>query len=800
MPYEIIELNDDWRFTEGAPENSEAMDFDDSNWRMVDLPHDWSVEREFSPDAPAYCRGAWLPTGKGVYRKRLQPPDLPPNGRIFASFAGVYRNSEVFFNGHLVGGRPWGYMGFECDLTPFLDADGPNVLAVKVDNSLQPGARWYTGSGVYRGVRLVVRGGIHIPNWGVYVTTSEFSSDAVTMNIQTKLSNEFSKRVECVVSTTIIKPDGEEIDVGEKTHMIGAKLLISLNESIELTNPRRWDVDDPAVHLLRLQVRFEGRVVDVFETTFGVREMKYDARDGFFLNGRNLKIKGVCLHNDGGAIGAACFKRSYERQLKMLKEMGCNAVRTAHHPFDELFLDACDEIGMLVLAEAFDEWREPISVMPYSDGEPQRLNVHYYSDIFDEWAERDLRDMLLRDRNHPSVFMWCVGNEIPQMNKASGRGIAETLREIVHNHDKRPVTCSVVSSSFRDANMAVMDVAGYNYPSSELLDAQRAEFPDRLMICTEHYSAQTRLRRGDYLGKDEKPCLPYRHQGAVEFIMSHQKTLPGVKAWRSVAERPYVMGLFIWTGWDYLGEPTPYDWPAHGSFFGVVDLCGFPKDGYFHYKALWREEPFIHICSHWNWARGTVIEVSVVSNCDSATLYLDEQSLGEREIKDGLATWDVEFKPGELKALASKGGRPRAEHVIQTAEKPKRLRLIPYSNVIESGGADVAYVECEIIDSDDNLVPLACNSVYFRAEGAGRLLALDSGDQLNPESFQNQPRRRAHNGKCLAIFRSGRNPGQLRVTAQADGLESACAVIDVKSRRIVKNQPTAAGAPAWRAD
>lgn len=765
-------FNSSWRFQEGAAEQVEELGFDDSAWRVVDLPHDWSVEHGFSPDVPAFCRGAWLPAGVGSYRKRFRLPAGRADEQVSVLFDGVQRNATVFLNGHQVGFRPWGYIAFECDLTPFVDRQGENVLVVKVDNSRQPGTRWYAGSGIYRDVELHVRDAVHIPTWGVQVETAAVSEASATLLVKTELRNAAPRRTDFTLVSTILDADGGELARQEKTHVVGTGLLVRVEDKFELANPKLWGLGSPRLHTLRQELRRDGRSLGSVDTRFGVRSMKCDADTGFWLNGENLKLKGVCLHNDGGALGAACSKRTFERQLRTLKEMGCNAVRTAHHPFAASFLDACDELGMLVLAEAFDEWQAPISVMPFSDGEPQRLGVQYYAELFDQWSERDLADMVRRDRNHPAIFMWSVGNEIPQMRKASGQAIAERLRETIHNLDSRPVTCAVVAGEIPDANLKALDVPGYNYPSAEFLDTQRRKFPNVPSIVTEHYSAQPSVARGEYFPKGVEPKLPYRHPDAANFVRAH--TLErGAKAWEDVAARPSVMGSFIWTGWDYLGETTPYDWPAHTSFFGVVDIVGLPKDGYHYYRSRWRGEPLVQLRTHWNWPDGTMVAVKATSNCALVELFLNGRSLGVRAAKDGL-DWNVPFAPGELKAVADGG---LAACVVRTAGEPRQLRLSAFPASIMAGGGDMAYIRCELLDAAGTPATQADTIVNFEVEGPAILRALDNGDPFDITPFQGGRGRKAFHGGCVAMVAAGKEPGNILVKARAEGLPPATVAI-----------------------
>lgn len=774
-PVPSTSLSDGWRFTEGSPPDAEAPDFDDGGWETVRLPHDWSIAHPFCPDAPAYCRGAWLPAGQGGYRRRLCVPDAWQGKHISLHFDGAYRNAQVFCNGHRVGGRPWGYIAFECNLTPCLHPGGDNLIAVKLDNRAQPGSRWYTGCGLYRDVTLRVRDSIHIPTWGTAITTDDLSAALATIRVKTQWLNTTEQRAGVETRTLILDPDGEEVCRQEKTHVIGAGLRVGIEEAFVVDQPQCWDPDQPRLYTLRQSLMREGCEIDRVDTRFGIRTLRFDADTGFWINGRNLKLKGVCLHADGGALGAACGPDTFARQLRTLKTMGCNAVRTAHHPFSSAFLDACDALGMLVLAEAFDEWQVPITTAPFSDGEPQTLNVRYYADLFDRWAIRDLRDMVLRDRNHPSIFMWSIGNEVPQMHRPSGRAIAERLTETVQSLDDRPVTCAVVAGGVwrpvTDANIEALDVAGYNYPSIAFLDDQKLRHPRRPMIVTEHYSAQPRLAR-DERPPGGLPELPYRHPGALRAIRTHAEMKPGMEAWEAVAVRPFVMGLFIWTGWDYLGEITPYDWPAHYAFYGVIDGCGFPKDGYFYYRSRWRREPLVHICTHWNWTAGEQVRVRVISNCETVALWINDHCLGARHAVDGLV-WDAPFVPGVLKAVGTTNAGVPCEHVVRTAGAPARLRLNrePVPPTHPDPDRATVYIACDVVDAQDFPAPLADTEIRFETRGGVKLLALDNGNPFDTTPFQGGNTRRAFHGKCLAIVENARSAtGTL--TARADGLQS----------------------------
>ncbi len=767
-----VNFNCQWRFERPLSPEKLRFEHDDAPWRVLDLPHDWSIEERPTPDAPGYCRAAWLPNGTGVYRKCFRiPPEMADSHRIELEFDGVYKNSQVYVNGICAGGRPWGYIPFSCDITGLVNRDGENVVAVAVDNSAMPGTRWYSGTGIYRDVRLNFYAHAFFESGSVQVITHQNRH----IQISYRIKNDTPERRKYITVFRITAPDGTEAACIRTPHVIGAGLAAGLEEWHELDSPELWSPENPDLYMLTCELFAEDgtTLLDTFKTRFGIREMECTADRGLFINGEPVKIHGVCLHNDGGSLGAACGKETFLRQLKILKTMGCNAVRTAHHPFSPYFLDACDELGVLVLAESFDEWQEPIRVMPYSAGEPQFLAVHYYAEIFDEWWKRDLTDMVKRDRNHPAIFAWSVGNEIPQMYKFSGYDIAGKLVECVHNLDSRPVTCAAVVGKISPRNLALFDIAGFNYPEGGMLDEFHAQLPDLPVLITEHFSAQTRRPLGCYLPAGELPreIAENVHPGAANFVRGFEQMKPGTAAWQATAERPYVMGEFIWTGFDYLGEPTPYDYPARSAFFGVIDTTGTPKDGYWYYRSVWKPEPLVHIASHWDYPCGTETDLLVISNCDTVELDLNGRPLGVFTGKDNVFAARIPFEPGRLTARGIQNGICAAKHEIYTSGAPARLVLIPEKDTVQPGEA--AYFRCTLLDAANNPVRNSTGQVTFHVHGAGSLLALDSGMQISEEPYQNCSSVTLCCGSCLCIVRAARGQtGKIRVSAQLGALTS----------------------------
>ncbi|MBN1359978.1 MAG: DUF4982 domain-containing protein [Sedimentisphaerales bacterium] len=781
-----------WKFHLGDVEGAEAANLDDSAWRTLDVPHDWSIEGEFSREAPTGGGGGYLPTGIGWYRKHFRLPLLAEGQRAWIEFDGVYENSTVWVNGHLLGTRPFGYISFHYDVTKHL-VEGENVVAVRVDNSNQPNTRWYSGSGIYRHVRLVVLNPLHIGHWGQSVTTPEVSEDTAKAVIRTTVVNESAAPTRAGQwQFWIMDPNGVQVCGGAGTYDTiepGGSLEVE-GPPAEVHAPRLWSVETPQLYTLRTVVLNDGQPVDEITTTFGIRRIEYDVDRGFLLNGQPVKMNGVCLHHDGGCVGAAVPPRVWERRLETLKAMGCNAIRTAHNPPAPEFLDLCDRMGFLVMDEAFDEWR--IGKTRYG-----------YNRYFDEWAQRDLIAMLHRDRNHPSVVMWSVGNEIREQPRENGHEILRALVETCHREDPtRPVTlgCDNIAADGGSTTLAFLDgldIVGYNYVDRwherrELFySLDRHDHPDWRFVGTESVSVGG-IRGGYSLGNDPEAVQPNYN---TRMIRAEQ-------LWKFVATHDYVIGDFMWTGIDYLGEAW---WPGKHASSGVIDLCGFPKDGFYFYQSQWTTEPMVHVFPHWNWEgrEGQVIPVLAYSNCDAVELFLNGKSLGEKRLEfprqgtsggwnryarprvnattaDLHIAWDVPYEPGVLKAVGKRGRQVVCTEEIRTAGAPAAVRLSVDRETIAGDGRDVAHVKVEIVDADGLVVPTADNLVQFDVTGQGRLIGVDNSDPRDHDSFQ-APQRRAFNGLCLAIVQSNREPGEIRLSARSEGLEGASIEVAVRA-------------------
>jgi len=790
----------DWKFSKGDLEAAEAVDFDDSGWRKLDLPHDWTIEGPYDQSEPSGSRCGYLPHGIGWYRKSFRLDPECKGKKVTVQFDGVYMNSDVWINGKPLGRRPYGYIGFQYDLTPYLNVDGENVLAVRVDNSLQPSSRWYTGSGIYRHVWLTVTDRLHVGHDGTYITTPEVSKDQAKVSIETRIVNDddASKRVALV--NTIVRSDGESVDSAKSEFEIEGGESFTCPQSLEIPNPKLWSTESPALYTMRTEVLLGDQVVDLYETTFGVRTIRFDSNKGFFLNGESVILKGVCNHHDLGPLGAAFWDEALERRLVMLKEMGCNSIRTAHNPSSPQLLDICDRLGLLVINETFDEWREGWGFENgmLVCGEGQRGKAKYgYHLYFDEWAEKDLNDHMLRDRNHPCIIMWSVGNEVPE---AQAHGDLETLKilvDICHKIDPtRPVTvgCNQMKGVNETGFAELLDTVGYNGGGGSCFQyaEDHERFPNRVFYASE--VPHTYQTRGEYrthsryrLPEHQPPNLTEEEVfPETEFKYDSSYDNAGVRicardSWRLTRDLPYVAGEYRWTGFDYLGESG--GWPRVIGNFGIIDICNFPKDTYYFCQSQWTDRPMVHLLPHWNWPgkKGTVIPVWCYTNCDEVELFLNGKSLGVKTFtpeSDMHLSWDVPYQPGELKAVAKKDGEVICSAVTRTAGPAAKIELSADRCELAAGQRKLSYVTIKLLDKDGNFQPKADSQITLELEGPARLMAVGNGDPMSHQSYQ-EPTIKAFNGLCLAIIGSTGEPGEITVTAKSEGLEAAVVKIQV---------------------
>jgi beta-galactosidase len=778
-PGKRVIFNQDWRFQLGDVTSGQDMDLNDSQWRQLDLPHDWSIEGEFSEKAPAGTGGGALPGGIGWYRKNFHIPLTAKGKQIFIEFDGVYRNSEVWINGHYLGKRPYGYISFQYDLTPHLIyGSNKNLIAVKADNSQQPNSRWYSGSGIYRNVWLTTLDPVHIEHWGTYWTTPEVNSQSATVVIKTKVNNSSQNKAQVNLTTIIQDASGRVVARGIEKGA-NAEAHVEVSQTFKVSSPSLWSDERPYLYKIVSQLEQGGRIVDRYETPLGIRTFRFDINKGFFLNDKPVKIRGVCNHHDLGSLGAAVNTRAIERQLEMLKEMGVNGIRTSHNPPAPELLELTDKMGFIVMDEAFDVWKI------------KKTNFDYHLD-WDEWHKRDLEDMVLRDRNHPSIIMWSIGNEVMEQwnQNPEGGTISRELVAIVRNLDKtRPITSATngVDTNNKVITDGGLDIVGTNYHHGKIPELQKM-FPGRVILGAETTSAvQSRSsyimpsdeirrwpRKWDEVLKEGTPdftCSAYDNSSAP-WGSTHEET------WKIVKKHDFFAGMFIWTGWDYLGEPTPYPWPAVSSYFGIIDLAGFPKDSYYMYQSEWTSKPVLHLFPHWNWKAGEKVDVVTYFNADEVELFLNGRSQGTKRKQgdDMQVFWRLPFEPGVLKAVSRKNGQVVLTREVRTAEAPARIVLVPDRQAIKADGVDLSFVTVKVVDRNGTVVPSADNLIKFELTGEGSIVGLDNGYQASHESFKGK-QRKVFRGMALAIVQAKQKPGRIVLKATSDNLAPASVVI-----------------------
>ena len=781
-------FNTDWKFYLGEANDAAVENFNDAAWRHVQLPHDWSIELPFDSASPTGTGGGALRGGIGWYRKTFTLPPTSKGKNIFIDFDGVYCNSEVFINGHSLGIRPNGFISFRYNLTPYLKFDNQaNIIAVKVDNSQQPNSRWYSGSGIYRNVWLVTTNNIFVDHWGTSITTAAVTEQSAGVNIKTTINNSNATAARLMVKTSIYDDMQKLVNSTTSDQSCNANEVTALLQHLTVTRPMLWSVEHPHLYKAITTLQANGKIVDTYTTIFGIRYFNFDANNGFFLNGKSLKIIGVCDHHDLGCLGTAINTRALERQLEILKAMGCNGIRTSHNPPAPELLDLCDKMGFIVMDEAFDMRKK-------------QKNKYDYHLNWDEWHKKDLEDQVLRDRNHPSVFIWSIGNEIPEQwsgrdgADSSGLVIARELAAIIRTLDStRPITSAMNDPQPRNAiyRSGALDLVGFNYHHRDFKTFPE-KFPGQKFIATETVSAlQTRghydmpsdsIRR--WPSRWDKPvtdanadlsCSAYDNCSAP-WGSTHEETL------KELLKYNFASGMYIWTGFDYIGEPTPYPWPARSSYFGIIDLAGFPKDVYYLYQSLFTSKPVLHIFPHWNWKAGQTVDVwAYYNNADEAELFLNGKSLGtKKKTGDDLhVMWRVPYEPGTIKAVSRKNGKTVLEKTIHTAGPAAKLVVSADRNIVHAGGNDLCFVTVKVVDKNGNMVPDADHLIKFELQGNAAIAGVDNGSPVSMESFKANSRK-AFNGMCLAVIAPNGKPGSISLKANAEGLSSASVTITAK--------------------
>ena len=790
-------FNEGWKFYKGNAVGAEKEFFDDSSWRELDLPHDWAIEGPF--DSTFNARSGGLPFhGVGWYRKTFNIPSHAKGKNVELHFDGAMYNSKVWINGNLVGERPNGYIGFSVDLTKHLNYGSKNTVSVQLSPE-DFSSRWYPGAGIYRNTWLEINNNIHVAKWGTFITTPEVNSNSAKISIQTEIQNRTFESSNVILKTTILDPNNFEVASISSIVSTKANDIVTETQNTIIDFPMIWDLDYPNLYVAKSEILVDNKLLDSYITNFGIRTIEYDSSFGFKLNGKKTRFKGVCMHHDLGPLGAAVNKRATERQLEIMQQMGANAIRTSHNPPSPEQVQLCDEMGLLMQVEAFDVWE-----MPKVEND--------YSKYFKQWHERDLRDMIRAFRNSPSIVMWSIGNEImEQGHKSKGKEIAEKLVSICKDEDNtRPVTAgfNYYPAPIKNGLAQALDLVGWNYKPRKYEEVIKKN-PNWIIYGSE--TSSTVSSRGTY----HLPLEKYVKHNSLEitsydFIGPPWAYPPDIE-FEELDKLPNNLGEFVWTGFDYLGEPTPFggkdnstngywngDWPARSSYFGAVDLCGFPKDRYYLYQSQWISEPMVHLLPHWNWSgkEGEIIPVFSYSNAEEVELFVNNISYGKKRMgiektpipinfidweggryqgnymSPYRLMWEVPYQAGELKVVAYEDDLAVSKKIINTASEPIRIELTADRDKLLADGKDISFISVRVVDKDGNLCPRADNLIEFDVSELGIIEAVGNGDPATTAPFKSN-QRRAFNGMCMLIVKTTKNIGEINITAQSKGLESA---------------------------
>jgi beta-galactosidase len=777
-----LKFDFDWKFNLGDRTGANEFNFDDSQWRTLDVPHDFSIEQPFDSLNKSGQGGGYAYGGIGWYRKHFVLSSETKDKIVEIQFNGVYRNSDVWINGHHLGFRPYGYSSFCYDLTPFLNEPGKeNTLAVRVNTADEPNSRWYTGSGIYRHVWLLVTDKVHFIPGGVFVRTKLADSEKALISASFEVKNDDAKVKNCTITSTLYDKTGKVVSTQQSEFRISQDSFIVMNQYFKVLQPELWSVDFPNLYHFESVLESNGKVLDKYEHQIGIRTFGFDPNKGFSLNGKHIKLKGVNNHHDGGPLGAACFDYTFERQLNILKGMGCNALRMSHNPPAPELLDCADSMGFVVIDEIFDEWK---------NGKRE----FGYAKFFDEWYEKDVADWIRRDRNHPSVIAWSLGNEVVEQNMDIAPLVLKQLIEVASLHDTTRLftsACNEIIADNKSGFANLLGIVGYNYQEPNY-EVDHKTYPNRII-----YGSETAI-------------YPY-HPGNGFPLRSYEQ-------WVTGQTEDYVAGEFLWTGFDYIGEsgignggastePWNYwpQWPWRSAVCGVVDLCGFEKPGYWFRKALWGDEPFVYIavptdlkandreiCPFWGWpdvlsqwncaVEGEKLTVQVYTNCPEVELLSNGKSLGKKywDIrKEAFLTWNVPYSKGKIEAIGTLRNGQHVEYKIETVDEPSKIICTPDRTTINATRQDVSYVKVEVVDGRGNVVPFASNVIDFEINGVGKIAAVGNGNPQSHTSFKGD-KMETFNGQCLVIVQSTDKTGELVLKAKSIGLEPTVVIIEVK--------------------
>jgi beta-galactosidase len=766
---QIISLDANWKFHLGDEPAARSRGYDDQSWRRVDVPHDYVIESAFDPKVPVgvsahwYVNHACLPLGPAWYRKSLSIPSSFRGRRIWLEFDGVFSNSQYWLNGRDIGSEHSGYTSFRFDITDALLYGVDNVLSVRVDPHYD--GWWYEGGGIYRHVRLVVLDPVHIAPWGIFASASvpepgDGNHANATVSVKTELANQTAAAVTATLLSEVLDPTGKVVVAEQTVQQLPAQGDGKVQQQLSLPRAALWSFDHPTLYGLRSTVSISGETVDQVTTAFGVRQIRFDPDHGFFLNGKHVEIQGVNCHQDHAGVGVAMPDRLIEWRLERLKEMGCNAIRLSHNPVAPVMLEDCDRMGILVIAENRHLGDT------YADQTPKSTPA---------LEHRDLTSLVMRDRNHPCIILWSLCNEQWTQGSPEGAAMARAMKKRVEELDgTRPVTAAM-NGGWDEAQgfTSVLDVVGFNYHPDAYLRFHLL-FPDKPMIATEIASEEA--TRGIYELKHWSNYRGNRSRGyfAAYSINAGPGGQTAENAWPPVVENAFIAGGFVWSGFDYKGEPQPFVWPNIGSQYGLMDDCGFPKDSYYYYKSWWTDQPVLHIFPHWNWPgrEGQEIPVWVQTNCQKVELFLNGVSQGSQDVqKYHHVEWNVKYAPGTLTARGIRDGKP-IESTIETTGAPAAIRLVADRTLLEANTTDLAVVTVEIVDSQGRIVPVANGKVSFAVSGPGKLVGVGNGDPTSHDPDK-ASWRFAFNGLAQAIVQTCGEAGQITLTAQATGLRSA---------------------------
>ncbi len=768
-------LDTGWRFYNNDISLTTLAHLNDADWQRVVVPHDWAVVQNFDMNIDKQKvqvvedgetkvqlrtgRTGALPCfGIGWYRKLLPIAMADKGKRIFIEFDGAMSRSKIYLNGVYIGEWPYGYSSFAFELTKFIQFGKENILSVRLENKPES-SRWYPGAGIYRNVRLVKTAPIHIAQWGTFITTPIITEKMGEVNIKTTINANEDNQAVIKLVTEIFDAAGNKVGSISSDNKKDRKTLF--NQTVKIKKPQLWSVDRPVLYTAISKLYTDKGETDAYKTVFGFRTFRFDKDKGFFLNGQSLKFKGVCLHHDLGPIGAAVNFRATERQLVMMKEMGCNAIRTSHNPPSPELLAICDSLGLLVQVEAFDEWENG-------------KNTNGYGEFFDAWAEKDISAMIRRDRNHPSVIMWSIGNEIREQGMATGFETARYLTQICHQLDStRPVSAGFNNhnGAIKNGLAAEVDLVGFNYKPDDY-SAKHKLYPQFTIYGSE--TSSTVSTRGEYkfpVVETKKPWHSDYQVSSYDMECPPWATTPDTE-FEKQDDLAFISGEFVWTGFDYLGEPTPYNegTPARSSYFGMVDLAGIPKDRYYLYQSKWSDQPMLHLLPHWTWPDriGQNVPVYCYTNYPKAELFVNGKSMGVQQ-KDKRSKYnryrmmwkDVVYQAGEIKVVAyDADGKPAAEQVMRTAGAPHSIKLTADRDTVKADGKDLIFVTVEILDKQRNLCPRANNFLFFKVEGVGRLRALCNGNAIDQTAFVSSYMH-VFNGKMVAVVEPGTAAGEI---------------------------------------